>query len=182
VLAAENQGTGLSLSDVLGVAGFGLALISLALNLWQQRPALTVVLLPVTVGAGTPGTTEYRESLAGLRIVAMTGSRQPVTLHDVRVVGRRTSPDRFETAVSAAVEVWAGRPETFEGPSMPYRIDSHDAAVWEIPVHKFRERIRTRVTEVRAVGQRYSPRRRLPFGRRSTLVEYHSEWLPIGPE
>lgn len=46
----------------------------------------------------------------------------------------------------------------------------------------FRERIRTTVTEVRAVGQRYSPQRRPPLDRRPTLVEYHSDWLPIEPE
>ena len=80
------------------------------------------------------------------------------------------------------VEAWAGRPDTFDGPSMPHRIDSHDAAVWEIPVKVFRQRIGTTVTEVRAVGERYSPGRRLPLGRRPTLMEYESEWVPIGPE
>jgi hypothetical protein len=65
---------------------------------------------------------------------------------------------------------------------MPHRIDSHDAAVWEIPVKVFRQRIGTTVTEVQAVGQRYSPRKRLPFGRRPPVVEYESDWLPIGPE
>jgi hypothetical protein len=129
-----------------------------------------------------PGTSGAERWLSSLRIVAMTGSRQPVTLHDVLLVGRRTSPDDLEVAISVGVEAWAGRPDTFDGPPMPHRIDSHDAAVWEIPFDLFRERIGRTVTEVRAVGQRYSPPSRLPFVPKLARLEYESDWIPIGPE
>ena len=134
------------------------------------------------VYTGTGLGANRRERLSGLRVVVMTGSRQPVTLHDVLLVGRRTTPDHVEIAISVGVEALVGRPETFAGPGMPHRIDSHDAAVWTIPLPRFRERLGTTVTEVRAVVQRYAPPRRLRLGGGRPLLEYESEWEPIGPE